>query len=79
VVPNEALLQGLETTLVVKVEDKVARPVPVEVVARGDDGAVVAPQTGGLQAGDTVVVGLPSELMALTAGTPVAPQGGGVS
>lgn len=79
VVPNEALLQGLETTLVVKVEDKVARPVPVEVVARGDDGAVVAPQTGGLQAGDTVVVGLPSELMALTAGTPVAPQGGGAS
>jgi RND family efflux transporter MFP subunit len=79
VVPTEALLPGIATTLVVKVEDKVARPVPVEVVARGDDGAVVAPQAGGLQAGDAVVVGLPSELMALTAGTPVVAQGGGAS
>ena len=79
VVPNEALLQGIGTTLVVKVENATAHPVPVVVVRRGDDGAVVAPQAGALKAGDTVVVGLPSELMALTAGTPAAAQGGGAS
>lgn len=77
VVPNTALLEGVEKTVVIKVEDGVARPVPVEVLRRGDEGAVVATQTGGLKAGDTVVVGLPSELMALTAGTPVVAQGGG--
>ncbi len=79
VVPNEALLQGIEATLVVKVENDTARPVPVTVLRRGDDGAVVAPQAGDLKAGDTVVVGLPSELMALTAGSRVAAQGGGAS
>jgi RND family efflux transporter MFP subunit len=79
VVPNEALLQGIDTTLVVKVENGKARPVPVTVLRRGDDGAVVAPRAGDLKAGDTVVVGLPSELMALTAGTPLAAQGGGAS
>ncbi len=79
VVPSEALLQGIETTVVVKVEANVAQPVPVEVLGRGADGAVVSPQVGTLQAGDTVVVGLPSELMALTAGTPVARQGGGAA
>jgi len=79
VVPNEALLQGIDTTLVVKVENDTARPVPVTVLRRGDDGAVVAPQGGDLKAGDIVVVGLPSELMALTAGTRVAVQGGGAS
>jgi RND family efflux transporter MFP subunit len=79
VVPNEALLQGIEKTLVVKVENNTARPVLVTVLRRGDDGAVVAPVAGELKAGDTVVVGLPSELMALTAGTPVAAQGGGAS
>jgi RND family efflux transporter MFP subunit len=79
VVPNQALLQGVEKTLVVKVENGTARPVRVTIVRRGDGGAVVAPQGGGLKAGDTVVVGLPSELMALTAGTPVAVQAGGAS
>jgi len=64
---------------VVKIENAVAHPVPVTIVRRGDDGAVVVPRGGELKAGDTVVVGLPSELMALTAGTPVAPQGGGAS
>ncbi len=79
VVPNEALLQGIEKTLVVKIENATARPVPVTVVRRGDDGAIVAPQAGELKAGDTVVVGLPSELMALTAGTPVAVRAGDAS
>jgi RND family efflux transporter MFP subunit len=79
VVPNEALLQGIDTTLIVKVENGTARPVPVTVLRRGDDGAVVSPPAGQLHAGDTVVVGLPSELMALTAGTRIAPQGGGAS
>jgi RND family efflux transporter MFP subunit len=82
VVPNEAVLQGVERTVVIKVEGGVARPVPVEVLRRGDAGAVVATQTGALSVGDTVVVGLPSELMALTAGAPVtavAAQGGGAS
>ncbi|TAM54983.1 MAG: efflux RND transporter periplasmic adaptor subunit [Acidobacteria bacterium] len=79
VVPNEALLQGIAATLVVKVENDTARPVPVTIVRRGDEGAVVTAQAGELRAGDTVVVGLPSELMALTAGTRVAAQGGGAS
>jgi RND family efflux transporter MFP subunit len=79
VVPNEALLQGIETTLVIKVENGTARPVPITVLRRGDDGAVVAPRAGQLHAGDTVVVGLPSELMALTAGMPLAAHGGGAS
>jgi hypothetical protein len=79
VVPNQALLEGIDATLVVKVENDTVRPVPVAIVRRGDTGAVVAPQAGELKAGDTVVVGLPSELMALTAGTPVAAQGGGAS
>ncbi len=79
VVPNEALLQGIDATLVVKVENGTARPVPVKVLRRGDDGAVVASPAGDLKVGDTVVVGLPSELMALTAGTPVVAQAGGAS
>lgn len=79
VVPNDALLQGIDTTLVVKVENGTARPVVVTVLRRGDDGAVVTPRARELEAGDTVVVGLPSELMALTAGTPVAAQSGGVA
>ena len=77
--PNEALLQGIAATLVVKVENDTARPVAVKVLRRGDDGAVIAPQAGELKAGDAVIVGLPSELMALTAGTRVAAQGGGAS
>jgi membrane fusion protein, multidrug efflux system len=79
IVPDEALLQGIEQTLVVKVERGMARPVAVEVLRRGDASAVLAPNTGALSLGDTVVVGLPSELMALTAGTRIAPQGGGES
>jgi RND family efflux transporter MFP subunit len=79
IVPNEALLEGIEGTVVVKVANGTAQPVPVEVVRRGDAGAVVAPRHGRLAAGDAVVVGLPSELMALTAGTRVAPQSGGAS
>ena len=79
VVPNEALLEGIEETLVVKVADGMARPVPVNVLRRGDTGAVVAPEAGELKAGDSVVVGLPSELMALTAGTAVAAMSGGPS
>ena len=79
VVPNAALLQGLERTLVVKVENDTARPVVVTVLQRGEEGSVIAPAAGALKAGDTVIVGLPSELMALTAGTLVTPQGGGAS
>jgi len=79
VVPNEALLVGLQRTLVVKVEADAARPVPVMVLRHGGDGAAVQAEEGDLKVGDTVVVGLPSELMALTAGTPVAASGGGAS
>jgi RND family efflux transporter MFP subunit len=66
VVPALALLEGLEETLVVRVKDARAEPVPVTVVARGAREAVV---TGALALGDVVVTGLPSELTALTAGT----------
>jgi len=79
VVPNDALLEGIAANVVVKVEDGAARPVPVTIVRRGDTGAVVTAQAADLKAGDPVVVGLPSELMALTAGTPVVAQAGGVS
>lgn len=79
VVPNDALLQGLQRTLVVKVESGTAQPVPVTVLRHGDDGAAVQAEEGDLEAGDVVVVGLPSELTALTVGTPVAAQSGGAS
>ncbi len=79
VVPNDALLEGIAGTVVVKVEDETARPVRVAIVRRGDAGAVVTAQGGELKAGDAVVVGLPSELMALTTGTRIAPRDGGAS
>lgn len=72
VVPAAALLQGLDETLVVRVRDGKADPVPVTVTSQNGSEAVV---NGSLRPGDVVVTGLPSELMALTAGTPVAPQG----
>ncbi len=75
-VPNDALLQGIEKTTVVKVEQGKAQPVPVTVIGRGETSSAVAAGEA-LKAGDVLIVGLPSELMALTAGTPVAPQGGG--
>jgi RND family efflux transporter MFP subunit len=70
VVPAEALVEGLSETLVVKLAERKARPVRVSVAARSTEGAVVS---GEIAEGDEVVVGLPSELMALTAGTPLAP------
>lgn len=72
VVPALALLEGLDETLVVRVREGRAEPVPVVVAARGARDASV---TGSLAAGDRVVTGLPSELMALTAGTPVRAEG----
>lgn len=72
VVPASALLEGLDRTLVVKVVDGKAVPVPVTVLLRGESTAAVA----GISAGDQVVLGLPSELMALTAGTRLQPVGG---
>jgi RND family efflux transporter MFP subunit len=68
VVPNSALLGGLHETVVVRLDEGKARPVPVIVLARGDRDAVVR---GDVAAGDLVVTGLASELMALTAGTPL--------
>ena len=68
VVPALALLEGLEETLVVRVKNGRAEPVPVTVAARGTREAVVA---GALAAGDLVVTGSPSELMSLTADTPL--------
>ncbi len=73
VVPSLALLEGLQETLVVRVRDGRADPVPVTVAARGAREAVVE---GEVKPGDLVVTGLPSELMALTAGTPLQPSGG---
>ena len=71
VVPASALLEGTAETLVVRVKDGVAHP--VRVVVAGGDG-LSSTVKGDLAAGDLVVTGLPSELMALTAGTPVAPR-----
>ena len=52
---------------------KDGRAEPVRVVVTGGDGRNSTVR-GDLAAGDLVVIGLPSELMALTAGTPVAPR-----
>lgn len=71
VVPAAALLEGTAETFVVRVKDGMARP--VRVVVAGGDG-LSSTVKGELAAGDLVVIGLPSELMALTAGTPVAPR-----
>jgi RND family efflux transporter MFP subunit len=76
VVPADSLLQGLHETLVIRVREGKADPVPVTVVSLTGSEATVS---GPLQAGDVVVRGLPSELMALTAGTPVAPQNPGTA
>ena len=46
---------------------------PVRVVVTASDGRATSVK-GGLAAGDLVVTGLPSELMALTAGIAVAPR-----
>ena len=73
IVPVTALLEGLEQTLVVKVVQGKAVPTPVTVLVRGEQTAAVS---GALVVGDAVVLGLPSELMALTAGTPLQPIGG---
>ncbi|MGE5235156.1 MAG: efflux RND transporter periplasmic adaptor subunit [Acidobacteriota bacterium] len=70
-VPISALLAGLDQTLVVRVTKGHADPVPVTVVGNNGSEATI---TGALHAGDEVVTGLPSELMALTAGTALAPQ-----
>ena len=70
VAPALALLDGLDETLVVRVRDGRAEPVAVEVLARNEREAVVR---GALASGDLVVTGLPSELVSLTAGTPLRP------
>jgi len=73
VVPVSALLQGLHQTLVIRVSGGKADPVPVTVTSQSGSEATLA---GGVKPGDVVVTGLPSELMALTAGTPVSPVQG---
>jgi len=76
VVPAAALLAGSDRTLVVKAAGGVATPLPVSVLVSDGERAVV---TGALAEGDLLVVGQPSELLALTAGTPIAPATGGAS
>ena len=71
VVPGAALLEGTAGTLVVRVKD--GRAQPIRVVVAGGDGREASVK-GDLADGDLLVTGLPSELMALTAGTPVAPR-----
>lgn len=71
IVPTAALLEGTAETLVVRVRDGKAQP--VRVVVAGGDGRENTVK-GDLAAGDLLVTGLPSELMALTAGTPLTPR-----
>ncbi len=71
VVPSSALLQGLGETLVIRLKDGKSDPVPVAVTGESGSEATVS---GAIQPGDVLVTGLPSELMALTAGTPLAPR-----
>jgi membrane fusion protein, multidrug efflux system len=72
VVPTSALLQGLRQTVVIGIRKGRTVAVPVVVVS---DNGTAATVRGALAAGDTVVTGLPSELMSLTSGTPIVPQG----
>lgn len=74
VVPAGAILDGLNGSLVVRIADGKADPVPVRVVTRGESTVVIE---GEVEAGDELVVGLPSELMLLTKGTPLASSSGG--
>ncbi len=67
-VPNEAMYEGLGSTLVVRVVAGKADPVPVHLLAGGTRRSAI---DGAIAAGDVVVIGLPSELMALTKGTPL--------
>lgn len=69
VVPAAALLQGLNETIVVRVRDGRTEPVSVVVSSRSVGDASV---NGALAMGDRVVVGPPSELMALTSGLRVS-------
>jgi len=66
-VPASAILRGLDQTLVIRVRDGRAEPVPVEVAGRSARDVAVQ---GGIAAGDVVVTGLPSELMSLAASRP---------
>jgi RND family efflux transporter MFP subunit len=72
-VPAAALLSGTDRTLVIRANGGVATPVQVTVLANDGERAVVA---GPLAEGDFLAVGLPSELLALTAGTAIAPTSG---
>lgn len=73
VVPSMALLQGLKETLVVRVRGGVTEAVPVTVTGRSASQATVV---GALSSGQTIIVGLPSELMALSSGSHVVASGG---
>jgi RND family efflux transporter MFP subunit len=68
VVPDRALLEGEATAFVFRVSDGRTHPIPVRVVSRSREAAVV---TGALTARDRVIVAQPSRLMTLAEGTPV--------
>jgi len=72
VVPASALLQGLKETVVVRERNGITEAIPVTVTGRSASDATVE---GRLSPGDTLVVGLPSELMALSSGSRVRPSG----
>jgi RND family efflux transporter MFP subunit len=71
VVPVSALLQGIRETLLVRVRNGVTEAVAVKVTGRSETNATVQ---GSVSAGDTVITGLPSELMALSSGSRVTPS-----
>ncbi len=72
-VPNDALFDLLDGPGIVRIVSGRAEPTPVRILARGSQQSVI---DGSVQAGDVVVIGLPSELMALTKGAAVAPSPG---
>ncbi len=75
VVPLRSVLDGAHGSVVFKVENNAVRVVPVAVMARGTQDAVVS---GALSVGDRLVQGTPAELMVLTDGRRVAAiQSGG--
>jgi RND family efflux transporter MFP subunit len=76
VVPAGAILDGLNGSLIVRIANGKADPVPVRVAKRGESTVAIE---GDVMAGDEVVVGLPSELMLLSKGTPLASSSGGRS
>lgn len=74
VVPSLAVLRTSEGAMVLKVKDGKSFPVKVEIISEGKNETAVK---GDIMADDDVIVGMPSELVSLSAGSDVTAEGSG--